>query len=129
MSKAILLNQFRKKLAAYMANDGELKKIKYIGIGDGGHDPDTEEVKKPNPDATGLNNQLVLKELTDEQIIQEDDFSVTGNCTLTTTELQNKDISEAALYDEDHFCIGIYNFKPKHKETSELYAFSVKLAF
>lgn len=129
MTKAILLNQFRKKLAAYMANQGELKKIKYIGIGSGGHIPDTEEPKEPNPDATGLAHELIRKELSEDQIIQEDDFSVTGNCTITTSELQNQDISEAALYDEDEFCIGIYNFKPKHKETSELYAFSVKLVF
>lgn len=129
MTNAVLLNQFRKKLTNFMVGKGELKPIKFIGIGDGGHNPQTEEVLIPDSEATDLKNRLILKELSQDQIIQEDDFSVTGKCSLTSDELMNHDISEAAVYDEDLFCIGVYNFAPKHKETSELYAFSVKLTF
>lgn len=129
MTKAVILNQFRKKLADHMAKKAELKPIKYIGIGDGGHDPETEEVLIIDSTATGLKNELLRKELDENTIVQEDEFSVTGKCSLSSNELADHDISEACLYDEDGLCIGIYNFKPKHKETSELYAFSVKLLF
>lgn len=125
-TEAVILTQYRKKIAAHMAGKGTLHKIKYMAFGDGGHTPENEAVP-PSEEQTALKHEVLRKELVN--VRQEDDFSVTGKGAIEPHELVGTSLSEAALIDENGDLVGIKTFAPKTKEEDERYEVSIKLRF
>lgn len=127
MAEAVVVNGFRKRLAAYMAGkEDTLKPIGYMVFGDGGHNADLTP-KTPSADATALANEVLRKPIA--SIVQEDELSVTGACTVEQNEIIGTALSEAGLLDTAGNLIGYKNFAPKVKESDERYDISVKLRF
>ncbi len=123
---AVVLDSFRKRLAAFMAGKGELTPIAGMAFGDGGHNADLT-AKTPSKEATALNHEVLRKPIT--AIKQVNEFSVTAMGTIERTELVGIQLSEAALLDQNGLLIGIKNFAPKVKEGDEKYEVSVELRF
>lgn len=125
-TEAVVLKQFREKLAAHMAGNAVLKPIAYMAFGDGGHDADNEAIP-PSENDTALKHEVLRKPIA--YVKQEDSLSVTGRGTIEANELIDIEFSEAALVDGDGNLIGIKSFAPKKKEADERYDVSIKLRF
>lgn len=126
-ASAVLLDSFRKRLAAHMAGKGTLAPLGFMAFGDGGHDPETLEAIKPSASQTELNHEVMRKPLA--SITQETEFSVTGRGSVESNELQGVRLSEAALLDTEGNLIAIKNFAPKVKELDERYQIAIEARF
>ena len=125
-TEAIILTQFREKLAAHMAGTRTLPVIAFMAFGDGGHDADNEAIP-PSESQTALRHEVLRKKLS--FLKQEDTLSVTGKGSVEAEELVGVELSEAALVDADGDLIGIKTFAPKKKEADERYDISIKVRF
>ena len=127
MAEAITVNQYRRRLAAVMAGSHTaLARIAYMAFGDGGHRADLT-AKAPDAEQTALHHELLRVPLS--EIVQEDDFSVTGIGAVDYGELIGIYLSEAGLFDLNGDLVGIKNFAPKIKESEERYEHRIKLRF
>lgn len=127
MADAVLLDSFRKRLAAHMAGKDQLHPIAYMAFGDRGHNPEDLSVIPPSAKQLELNHEILRKELT--TVYQEDDFSVTGKGTVENADIVGAYLSEAALCDSEGNVLAIRNFAPKIKENDEMYDVSIRLRF
>ena len=126
-ASAVLLDSFRKRLAAHMAGKGTLAPLGMMAFGDGGHNPDDLTAMPPSSSQTALNHEVMRKPLT--SITQETEFSVTGRGTIESNEMQGVHLSEAALLDTEGNLIAIKNFAPKVKELDERYQVAIEARF
>lgn len=126
MAEAIVVNIYRRHLAAHMAGGESIKPIAYMAFGDGGHNEDLTP-KTPSLETTSLNHEILRKPL--ESVVQEDLYSVTGKGTIEINEVVGSAISEAALLDADGNLVGLKTFTPKFKENDERYEISIRLLF
>lgn len=117
-AEAVLLTQFREKVAAHIAGKGTLKPIKFMAFGDGGHRSDGTVIP-PSEAQTELKHEVLRKPLA--VIKQEDLLSATGSGVIEKDELVGTALSEAALVDEEGDLVAIKNFAPKLKEADERY--------
>lgn len=124
---AVLLVDFRKRVAKHMKDGKTLPAITAMAIGDGGHNPADNSVIAPSETQTALNHEILRKDL--RSIVQEDDLSVTGKGTIENAELVGQTISEAALIDANGDLVCVKNFAPKIKENDERYSISLKMKF
>ena len=127
MASTILLDQFRKKLAAHMAGKNTLSPLSAMAFGDGGHDLETHMPLDVDQTSTVLQNELLRKSLS--KIDQEDEFCVFGTGIVEKNEIVNKDISEVALCDSSGDLLSIHHLRPKHKESDEKYIFTGTIRF
>lgn len=127
MSETILLDQFRKNLAAHMAGKGTLKPIGYIAVGSGGHNPEDHMPTEVDSTVTELQAESLRKEI--ELLDKEDDYSAFGQITVNEDELVDQDISEKALCDTDGNLMALNHCRPKHKEDDETYTFKGVMRF
>lgn len=125
MAEPITTNGHRKRLAAFFKNGSGLSVASKMAFGDGGYAGDA--VVAPDPDQTGLNSELLRKDLA--LVLQDDDYSVTGTGVILKAELNGQSISEAGLIDADGHLMGLKNFAPKIKESDEEYEIKIKLKF
>jgi hypothetical protein len=127
MSEAVTHDGFRRRVAAHMAGNGELKPIAFIAFGDGGHNPDNT-AKPTNSSAEALYHEVFRKPIS--ALIQEDLLSATGKGVVETSEITGTDvISESALLDADGNIICSKTFAPKYLEGQESYGVNMKLRF
>lgn len=125
MAETVISSAYRQRLAACMAGGAPLRPVAFMAFGDGGHNADNTP-KPPNQDATALYHEVVRKALT---VSQDDAYSLTGNATLSGTDMVGLGVSEAALLDSAGQIIGMKTFAPKFKEADEVYPVSIKLRF
>jgi len=126
MSEATTTYNFRQRLARHFYDNSALPQVAMMAFGDGGHNADGT-AKPPDAARTTLYHEMLRKPLA--QVIQEDDYSVTGTGRLEKVELLGAHISEAALLDASGNMLGFRNFAPKIKESDETYEIAVKLKF
>lgn len=126
MAEAVIINQFRQRLAKHMYDGSALPKVKYMAFGDGGHNADLTP-KAMDPARTTLYHERLRKELSN--VMQEDPMSVTGTGRLEKDELVGARISEVGLLDESGYLIGYRCFSPKIKDTDETYEVEIKIRF
>lgn len=126
MAEAVVVNTYRKRLAARMAGGAQLAPVAYMAFGDGGHNADLTP-KAPSANQTALNHEILRKPLA--AITQEDLYSVTGKGAVEANEVVGAGISEAALIDANGQLVGLKTFAPKFKENDERYEISIKLRF
>lgn len=126
--EGVVVTSFRQLIADHMAGNAVLMPIKYIAFGDGGHDTTTMEPLYPSELATGLNHELLRKEISYRES-GVDPCIASGVGIVERAELNGVPISECALYTEDNQLIGLRNFAPKFKESDERYEFKLKLRF
>lgn len=131
MANAVLLDSFRKRIAAHMAGKEVLKPIAFMAFGDQGftYDPetDTHAAVPPSAKQTELNHEVLRKPVI--AVYQEDEFSVTAKGQVANGEIIGVNLSEAALCDTDGNLLAIRNFAPKVKENDEMYDISIRLRF
>lgn len=126
MAEAIVVDAFRRRLAARMAGGAAVPAIAFMAFGTGGHDANNQPIA-PSASATALRREVLRKPLA--AITQEDLFSCTGKGSIEAGEAVGQAISEAALVDANGQIVGIKTFAPKFKEGDERYEISVKLRF
>jgi len=124
MSEATVLNSFRRRVAAHLADGTTLKALAYMAFGDGGHAPDLTPLP-PDPDATELGHELLRKPL--GALTHPDSYSTKGTCLIETSELVGKAVSEAALVDADGNLVAVKNFSPKVKDADERYEINLTM--
>lgn len=129
MANTVLLDQFRKKLAAHMAGKGTLHPLGKMQFGDGGHEEEGHTPKEVDPSATELENKLLEKDITENLSYIEDEYSCSGRGTVELAELVDQDISEVALCDTEGALLAIEHTRPKHKESDEKYTFTGTIRF
>lgn len=123
-AEAVLLTQFRQKVAGHIAGKETLKPITHMAFGDGGH-RDDGTVIPPSEAQTALKHEILRKPLA--VVNQEDLLSATGSGVIEKDELVGKAISEAALVDGDGDVVAVKNFAPKLKEADERYDVSIRV--
>lgn len=123
-AEAVVLTGFREKIAAHLAGKGNLKQIKFMAFGDGGHKADGSVIS-PSETQKTLKNEVLRKELS--YIKQEDTLSVTGAGVIEKAECVGVALSEAALLDADGELVAVKNFAPKVKEADERYECVIKV--
>lgn len=126
MAEAVIVNQFRERLAKHMFDGSALPKVKYMAFGDGGHEADLTP-KAMDPARTSLYNERLRKQLSN--VLQEDAMSVTGVGRIESNELVGVKISEVGLLDESGYLIGYRCFSPKIKDADETYEVEIKIRF
>jgi len=126
MAEAVIVNQFRERLAKHMFDGTALPKVKYMAFGDGGHKADLTP-KAMDPARTSLYNERLRKQLSN--VLQEDAMSVTGVGRIESNELVGVKISEVGLLDESGYLIGYRCFSPKIKDADETYEVEIKIRF
>jgi len=126
MGEAVTTNGFRKRLARHFFNGQSLPPITQMAFGDGGH-KDDRTPQSPDPDQVALNHECLRKDLIN--LVQEDDYSVTGTGRIAKSELIGINLSEAGLLDEAGSLMAFKNFSPKIKDGDEEYDFTIKLKF
>jgi phage-related tail fiber protein len=125
MAEAIVTSGHRQRVAVFFRTGAGLSRVTRMAFGDGGYAGG--EVVVPDPDQTGLNSELLRKDLS--LVTNEDVFSVTGTGIIAKSELNGQSISEAGLIDADGRLVGLKNFAPKIKESDEEYEIKIKLKF
>ena len=126
MSEAIIVTNFRSRLAKQACDGTAVPKLAYMAFGDGGHNSDLT-AKTPDANRTALVHELLRKPLQD--IYQEDLLSATASGKLDTGELVGAKISEAGVFDANNNLVGYKFFAPKIKEADEEYTVRIKLRF
>ncbi|MGL5947916.1 MAG: phage tail protein [Aeromonas sp.] len=127
MAEAVVLQAYRRRMAAHAAGGEPCAPIAFMAFGDGGHDPQSQVVLPPSELQEALNHELLRKPLS--YIAQEDLLSVTGRGEMAGNELIGAAISEVALVDADGNLLAVKNFAPKIKEADERYEISIKMRF
>ena len=126
MSEAIVVTNFRRRLAKQACEGTAVPKLAYMAFGDGGHNGDLT-AKTPDANRTTLVHELLRKPL--REIYQEDLLSATAAGTLETNELLGAKISEAGIFDAAGNLVGYKFFAPKIKEADEEYTVRIRLRF
>lgn len=129
MANTVLLDQFRKKLAAHMAGKSTLKPLGKMKFGSGGHTELDHQPTTVDPSVTSLEHELLEKEITENLSHNDADYSCSGWGTVELEELIDNDISEVALCDTNGDLLAIEHIRPKHKESDEKYTFTGIIRF
>ncbi len=113
MSEAVVTLAARKKIVRARAGEITLPKIVGFAFGDGGVDASGNPIM-PTSEQAVLGHELLRKGI--DGYIMLSDTQCRYECTLSTGELADEDISEIAVYDEDGDLIAIKTFRPKGKD-------------
>jgi len=126
VSEAVVVDSYRQRIAAHMADAGAIKPIAFIAYGDGGHTP--ENTAKPvSSAAVSLYHEVKRKPVT--ALIQEGLYSATGKGVVESGDLPASVLSEAGLLDADGKLICWKTFAPKYLENGETYGVNLKMRF
>lgn len=109
----IITQKARKKMVRARAGAQALPKIVGMAFGDGGVNS-SGTVIAPAENQSALNHQLLRKPI--DRYSFTTDTVCRYECTLATTELAGKYISEIGLYDADGDIVCIKNFTRKGKD-------------
>lgn len=126
MTESVTLTAYRRRLATAMAGGAPISPLAFMAFGDAGHDASLQPLPVSD-EATALNHEILRKPLT--SLIQEDDLSVTGTCSIEANEALGIGVSEAAIVGADGLLVGIQTFMPKYKDTDERYEISIQLRY
>lgn len=126
LSDATMTNEYRRRLAAFMAGAGEIAPLAFMAFGDGGHHDDMS-AKQASADATSLNHEILRKPLS--HIVQEDEYSVSGKCIAEAREITSGVISEAGIFDRDGHLVAWKCFSPKFTEAGETYGVTLAMRY
>lgn len=107
-----ITNKHRQKMALATHSKGTIARVKMIALGTGGMDG--RNVRVPVPTATRLNNEVLRREYTTAEKV--DDFCYEYQLRLSGAELVGQAISELALIDEEGDLICVLNTRPKEKD-------------
>ena len=116
MASSTTTNLFRANIAEWVV--GQLVGAEAC-FGDGGHNPETEEVLSADPGQTDLNNPLITKPVFSVEVI--DDYDIKIVARLDQADLVAVEVSEAGIFTAAGELISIRNFGPKAKEDDEVY--------
>jgi hypothetical protein len=115
MASSTTTNLFRSKIASWIVEQLEGAEAKF---GDGGHNPETEDVLSADPDQTELNNPLIIKPIV---LAESTDYDVRVLARLDPAELVGIEASEAGVFTAAGELVCLRNFGPKTKESDETY--------
>ncbi len=114
MADAVVTLVAKKKMMQARAGAIALPKVVGMAFGSGGVDA-SGNVITPTEGQTALKNQLLRKNIDGYEFLS--DTKCRYACTLATSELVGKYISEIALYDSDGDLVAIKNFMSKGKDS------------
>ena len=114
-SNALITKIARKKLVMARAGAITLPPITGMAFGDGGADADGTAIA-PEEGQAALTNELIRKEISGYEILEDAVATCRYTATLTEGECVGKDISELGLYDAEGDLVCIKTFSPKGKD-------------
>lgn len=114
-SKSVTTKVARALLCKAHAGLGTLPKITKMCWGDGGVD-EGGTPKVPTGDETDLYNNLLEKDISDVQLVNDDETTARYTGMLEKAELAGKNISELGLKDAEGNLVVIRTFLPKGKD-------------
>lgn len=112
-TNAIITKTARKKLVQARAGVISLPKITGMAFGNGGVDSNGDVIT-PTETQTALNNQLIRKEISGYEFL--DDTTCRYTATLAESDCAGESISEIGLYDAEGDIICIKTFTAKGKD-------------
>ncbi|NYT62352.1 phage tail protein [Alcaligenaceae bacterium] len=126
MASTVIANEYRARLADFHGGGSPLSPFGFMAFGDGGHNPDGTP-KLADPDASGLQNELIRKPL--NSITRTGPYTLECEGRLEPGELIGKHVSEAALLDAAGQVVAFKKFAPKVRDSDELYQVFIEPLF
>lgn len=114
-SNALITKVARKKLVMARAGAIVLPKITGMAFGDGGADASGKAIP-PTEGQTSLTSELIRKEISSYEILEDAVATCRYTATLTELECVGNNISELGLYDSEGDLVCIKTFSPKGKD-------------
>lgn len=125
-TNAIVTEQRRKDLVKASSGDILLPTIVGMAFGDGGCDNDGNVIT-PTEVQSELNHEIYRKEVDGHSFVSE--TTCRYECSLSSSELADQNISEIGLYDSNGNLVNIKTFKSKGKDSDLEMTFTVDDVF
>ncbi|MTV47772.1 phage tail protein [Heliobacillus mobilis] len=114
MANSVTTNAARAKFAQAHGGSAALPAITQIGWGNGGHNPATSEPIAPDPAATQVPGEFLVKNIDGHSFPVATTLRITGSLGLTEGNGQN--VSAVGLYDSAGTLVALKTFRPKAKD-------------